>query len=193
MRTVTLFLLRHGQKSGDSNTAFGLEQLAATSDAHLAGVTIDWIYCSDMQRTMQAAEHILKHRNNPADATKIVRHPAFFVGFLSRPEHMEESMRIDSLLGERGSTRDWQENWKEARPITEGIVTAMKKMAELAPDGGTVLVCSHSPLCGLPALDDMAPIGLADVVKYTMVYDGSGWKIASSELLPCPLKVPVAA
>ena len=193
MRTVTLFLLRHGQKFGDSNTTFGLEQLAATNDAHLAGVTIDWIYCSDMKRTMQAAKHILAHRNNPEDSGNIIEHPAFFVGFLSSPEHMEESVRIDKLLGEHGGTRDWQENWKESTSITEGIVKAMKEMAELALDGGNVLVCNHSPLCGLAALDDMAPIGLADVVKYVMVDDGSGWRIESSTLLPCPLKVPAAA
>jgi broad specificity phosphatase PhoE len=190
MRTVTLFLLRHGQKSGDTNTAFGLEQLAATANAHLASVTLSAVYCSDMKRTMQAAEHILVTRANPADATEIVKHPAFFVSHLSSPEHMEESVCIDRLLGEHGSTNDWQTNWKEAPSITEGIVTAMKEMAELASDGGTVLVCNHSPLCGLAALDDMAPIGLADVVKYTMVDDGSGWRIESSTLLPCPLKVP---
>ncbi len=192
MRTVTLFLLRHGQKSGDSNTALGLEQLAATATAHLADITLSAVYCSDMKRTMQAAEHILATRANPADATEIVKHPAFFVGHLSSPEHMEESVRIDKLLGEHGSTGDWHANWKEAQLITRGIILAMEEMAELASDGGNVLVCNHSPLCGLAASMDTPPIGLADIVKYIMVDDGNGWEIVSSTLLPCPLKVPTA-
>lgn len=191
IRTVTIFLMRHGQKSGDANTAFGLEQLAASADMYLAQITFDGVYCSDMNRTMQAAEHIRSHRNNSADTREIVRHPAFFVGHLSSPEYLEESMRIDKLLGEYGTTEEWHANWKEAGTITEGIVTAMKEMAE-KHTGGSVLVCNHSPLVGLAAIENLPPIGLADIVKYELADDGNGWRIISSTLLPCPLKVPAA-
>lgn len=186
MRVTTLFLMRHGQKSGDTNTAFGLKQLAASADAHLSGITLDGVYCSDKNRTKQAAEHVLAHRNNPKDSAEIVRNPAFFVDFLSAPEHIEESTRIDKLLGEHGTAADWHANWKEAGAITAKIIAAMKEIAE-KHNGGSVLVCNHSPLCGLAAIGDMPAIGLADIVKYVMEDDGTGWKIVSSTLLRCPL------
>ena len=193
MRTVIIDLMRHGEKRGDLNTAFGLEQITASTKLHLRGVVLDAAYHSDMNRAREAAVQAITTLNQQVYMSN---HLGFFVRNLFSGEVGAELKRAEIAVGANGTVADFLRECDGgpalARDIARSLMAVAGEVSLLHP-GKTdlhALVGYHAPLLALPAVNPEAmPIDmkLADIVRYTLTNDGSGWVITDSLHLPCPL------
>jgi len=197
--TVKFFVMRHGQRAllngqrQDRHSHFGLEQLTASTEEHLSGVELSAAFCSDKARTMEAANHVLQHRD---DNLIVVRHPAFAVGQYFDSMNGAEVEHIEEAIGEHGTAAEWLNIYSRGRKIAYDMKVAFWEIAtDLAKKHSTtdrelnVLITYHAPFCNFAALDpgSMGPVGLADIIRYTMQKHQTSWTMTESVHLRCPL------
>lgn len=197
--TVRFFVMRHGQRAlfngrkQDRHSHFGLDQLIASTEEHLSGVELTAAFCSDKARTMEAANHVLQHRD---DNLIVVRHPAFAVGQYFDSMNGAELEHIEEAIGERGTAEEWLGVYSRGQKIAydmktafRGIATDLTKKHSAIDRELNVLITYHAPFCNLAALDpsSMGPVGLADIIRYTTQKQATGWVMTESVHLRCPL------
>jgi hypothetical protein len=188
--------MRHGERDGDSNTTFGLEQVAASVRLNLEGASLDAIYHSERERARQAATHaagIVGYDREP------VPHEAFFVDQYFEGQNGHDLDVADIVIGDNGTIEDLLRHWKAGEAarlqVQGGLIEIATEIAMLDPDQEEyyVLVGYHGPLTGIAALDPStmpANTNYADMMCYELTDHDGKWTIAASVLLRCPLVKP---
>lgn len=199
MRTVNIYLLHNGdgKKNSDFNTTFELDQIAASVNLHLKGVTINAAYNSDMNRAHEAVVHAIITLNQQVQT---YQHIAFFIPTSFAGEFGAKLKRAEIAAGKNGTVADFfREYGGQAlgRDIARSLKAAAGEVALLHPGKTNLnaLIGYHAPLIALPAMNpEMMPInmGFADMVRYTLTNDGTSWTITDSVHLLCPLVKTIA-
>jgi broad specificity phosphatase PhoE len=194
MALARFYVIRHGQKAGKVVTAFGLEQLSATSDEYFQDITFDAAFCSDQQRTQDSVRHILDRRDQRNLA--VDTHPAFAIGPRFSEDSIAEFDKLEKELVDP-TVQTWMDKWSGGNALREDLRMAMCQIAAdlQADDPGhrgpfEILIGYHGPLATFAAPNPKSfpgNIGTADVIVYELE---PGDQIARAIYLPCPLPVP---
>lgn len=211
---ILFTFLRHGEKDAEGNlTERGRQQVAETTAAHLRDIPIDFVLHSGAQRTIETVQIALQTLGLQYESVPTRYESGFSFDLLTRNPNLpgleewswkEIERRLDGA-GQYATPYRWLEAWGPAYFIRALVTETMFRMtreeyirqtvqdtsSQTPPVHKHILIGSHDPLSVLALPNPKEPIrlGFADVLQYTVTYDGGERpSIAKIKYIACPLR-----
>lgn len=194
-RTVTIDIMRHGQKDGDALTPLGYEQVRAATRLHVLGMPPPlYVHYSGAVRTLQTINTVVETagwenvRCNPDQGIHFDYSIAVTGGI---DAYNAAEAKITENWGPRcvQTVSMWLATYPGSLILRGQVRYFLVWFASVMSDGAYSICASHSPTSELACVEPVAmPIlNEADIVRYTLRTDEAGlMQVVGSEYLPCP-------